>query len=176
MWRLVIVPISGIVAAGCATSTSLHGGRTSLASAEAATVVAGAQKGSGDGFRRLWKSPGLKSWRLLKWDQERSTVAPGAPPALLQMIRDEVGRLNQRPANGEDLVLSVTVYVYRAGGWFSNAKAHYELVARNHAGKAVWVADDEVAARSELASNLVDPEEAIVAREIARKIRQAFGI
>lgn len=176
MWRLLFVPIGGVVAAGCAASSSLHQGRTALAPPETATVVARSEKGRGDGFRRSWKSPALKPWRLLKWDQERSSVAPGAPAALLQTIREEVGRLNQRPASGEDLLLTVTVYIYRGGGWFSDPKAHYELVARDRTGKAMWVADDEIVARPELARSLVDPEEIVVAREIVRKIRQTFGL
>jgi hypothetical protein len=40
----------------------------------------------------------------------------------------------------------------------------------------MWVADDEVVARAELARSLADPEEAVVAREIAQKIREAFGL
>jgi hypothetical protein len=176
MWRILFVPLGGLVAAGCASTSRLHDGRTALAAPETAAVVSGANKGSGEGFRRLWKSSGFKPWRFLKWDQERSSAEPGAPAALLQALRDEIGRLNQRPANGDDLLLTVTVYLYRGGGWFSQPKAHYELVARNQAGKAVWVADDEVVARSELARSLADPEEAVVAREIARRIRQAFGL
>jgi len=176
MWRMIIVPLGGIVAVGCATAPRLHQGSTALAVPETATVAAHAEEGSGDGFRRLWRSPALKSWRLLKWDQDHSTAAVGSPATLLQTIREEVGRLNQRPAAGEDLVLTCTVYVYRGGGWFSNPKAHYELVARNQTGKAVWVADDEVVAKPELARSLADPEETVVAREIARKIRQAFAL
>ena len=84
--------------------------------------------------------------------------------------------MNQRPASGDDLLLTCTVYLYRAGGWFSDPKAHYELVARDQAGKALWVADDEVVAKPDLARSLADSEEVIVAREIARKVRQAFGL
>jgi hypothetical protein len=175
MWRMLIVPIGGIVAMGCATTPSLHPGRTALAATETATV-ARSEKIDGRGFRRLWRSPTFKPWRLLKWDQDKSAVAPGAPATLLPAIRDEIGRLNQRPASGEDLLLTVTVYLYRAGGWFSDPKAHYELVARNQAGTAVWFADDEVVAASSLARILVDPEEVLIAREIAGKVRQAFGL
>jgi hypothetical protein len=94
MWRILIVPLGGIVAAGCATVPRLHEGSTALAAPEMATVAKHAEKGSGDGFRRLWRSPNLKSWRLLKWDQDHSSAAPGSPAALLQTIREEVGRLN----------------------------------------------------------------------------------
>jgi hypothetical protein len=176
MWRILIVPLGGVVVVGCASTSSLHEGRSALGAPETAVVVAQSNKGTADGFRRLWRSPALKSWRLLKWDQEHSSAEPSAPPALLQTIREEVGRLNQRPARGDDLLLTVTVYLYRGGGWFSRPKAHYELVARNQAGKAMWVADDEVVVRPELARGLADPDEAIVAREIARRIQQAFGL
>lgn len=175
MWRMLI-PLGGLMAAGCATTQGLHEGRTALAVPEATVVSAHAEEGTGNGFRRLWRSPTLKPWRLLKWDQEHSTVAPGASPALLQTIRDEVGRLNQRAAGGDDLLLTVTVYLYRGGGWFSDPRAHYELVARNQAGKAVWVADDEIVARPELARSLADPDEVLIARELTRKIQQAFGL
>jgi hypothetical protein len=176
MWWLLVVPIGGVVAAGCATSSTLHQGKTALAPPETAAVIARSEKVNADGFRRLWKSPVLKPWRLLKWDAERSSVAPGTPATLLQTVRDEIGRVNQRPASGEDLLLTVTVYVYRGGGWFSDPKAHYELVARSQDGKAMWVADDEIVARSALARSLVDPEEIVIAREIARKLRHAFGL
>jgi hypothetical protein len=176
MWWLLVVPIGGIMAVGCAASSTLHQGSTALAPPESAAVIARSEKGDTDGFRRLWKSPVLKSWRLLKWDAERSSVAPGAPTALLQTLRDEIGRVNQRPTSGEDLLLTVTVYVYRGGGWFSDPKAHYELVARSQDGKAMWVADDDIVAHAGLARSLVDAEETIISREIARKIRQAFGL
>jgi hypothetical protein len=173
---MIMIPLGGVLVASCATASRLHDGQTALASTESAAAAAGAQKGGGEGFRRLWRSPNVKPWRLLKWDQDHSSAAPGSPPTLLQSIREEVGRLNQRPATGDDLLLTCTVYVYRGGGWFSDPKAHYELVARNQAGKALWVADDEVVARPDLARGLADPEDAIIAREIARRIRQAFGL
>ena len=119
MWRMILVPLGVVLVASCATTSRLHEGQTALLSSESAAASAGAQKGSGDGFRRLWRSPGLQHWRLLKWDQDHSSVAPGAPPLLLQSIREEIGRLNQRPASGDDLLLTCTVYLYRAGGWFS---------------------------------------------------------
>jgi hypothetical protein len=175
MLRALLIPIGGFVAAGCAAS-SLHTGKTALAGQEAVTVTASADKGSGEGFRRFWKSPQLKPWRFLKWDSDRSSVGEGAPPLLLQEIRDEIGRLNQRAATGDDLVLTVTVYLYHGGGWFSDAQAHYELVARNPKGTALWVADDVVRARPDGARTLADTEEEIIAREIAQRVRRAFGL
>ncbi len=176
MWRMILVPLSGVLVASCATTSRLHDGQTTLASSESAAAAASAHKVGGDGFRRLWRSPTFKPWRLLKWDENHSTAASGSPTTLLQSIREEVGRVNQRPTSGDDLFLTCTVYLYCGGGWFSDPKAHYELVARDKAGKAQWVADDEVTARLDLARSLADSEEAIIAREIARKIRQAFGL
>lgn len=175
MWRTLIVPLSGLLVGACA-STELHPGKTTLLPQETATVVTQGKETKPGGFRRIWRSPALHSWRLLKWDQDRCSVASDTPAALLQNIRDEIGRLNQRDRQGDDLALAVTVYLYRAGGWFSDPRAYYELVARDGKGKVVWVADDEVVAKSELARSLVDPEEAVIAREIARKVRETFGL
>lgn len=175
-WGKMIVPLGGLLAASCATTSRLHDGRTALAASETTAVAAGAVRGNDGGFRRLWRSPALNKWRLLKWDQDHSTAASGAPATLLQNIRDEIGRLNQRSAVGDDLVLTCTIYLFRGGGWFSDPSAHYELVARNAAGKAVWVADDEIVAKPELARTLADPDDLIIAREIARKLRSAFGM
>jgi hypothetical protein len=95
---------------------------------------------------------------------------------LLQTIRDEVGRLNQRAQKGDDLLLTVNVYSYQKGGLFSDPRANYELVARDKKGRAVWVADDEVVARGELAQTLVDSEDTVMAREIVRKVRESFAL
>lgn len=175
MLRTVLIPISAMLVAACA-SAGLHSGKTSLLPQETATVASQGKEAGSSRFRRFWKSPNLSSWRLLKWDQDRSSVVADAPAGLLQNVRDELGRLNQRDGRGGDLSLTVTVYLYRAGGWFSDPRANYEIVARDGKGKAVWVADDEVVARPELARSLVDPEEAVVAREIARKVREEFGL
>jgi hypothetical protein len=50
------------------------------------------------------------------------------------------------------------------------------LVVRDKAGKVVWAADDEIRPGKELATSLVDPEAAMIGREVLRKIREQFGI
>jgi hypothetical protein len=179
MRRILFVPLTGLVivlaGVGCASTGALHGGPSALAPKEKAALVQTKER-KGEGFRRLWKSTDLKPWALLRWDQDHSSTAPGAPPGLLQNIRDELGRFNQRSIRGEDLVLVVTVYAYDRGGWFSDPSVSYELVARNQKGQAVWVADDEVAVRAELATTLIDSDELLLARDIARKMRQEFGL
>lgn len=162
--------------AGCASGTALHVGPSTLATRERATLAQAKKPRNGQGeFRRSWKSPAIKPWALLKWDSDHSSAVPGAPVGLLQAIRDELGRINQRQATGESVTLVVTVYRYDRGGWFSPPSAAYELVARNSNGQAVWFAEDEVSAPPELAHTLADPAELILAREIGRKVRLELG-
>ena len=162
--------------AGCASGTALHVGPSTLATRERATLAQAKPRNGQGGFRKSWKSPAIKTWALLKWDSDHSSAVPGAPAGLLQAIRDELGRMNQRPATGESLTLVVTVYGYDRGGWFSPPSAAYELVARNSNGQAVWFAEDEVSAPPELAHTLADSAELILAREISRKVRVEFRL
>ena len=171
MWRLVLA--LGLCV-GCA-STGFHAGRTSLAKEEQGVlkVQAGPAKGP---FERFWKSKTLGPFGLVKWQEEKSWAAPEAPADLLQIVRDELGRLNQRAGAGEEISLAVTVYRYEGEGVWSKPTAFYELVARDQRGKVLWAADDKVQATEDLAVSLVDPPSAIMAREILRKVREQFGI
>jgi hypothetical protein len=171
----MLLAASVCVLAGCASGTALHVGPSTLATRERTNLAQAKSRNGQGGFRRLWKSPAIKPWSLLKWDSDHSSAVPGAPVGLLQAIRDELGRMNQRSATGESLTLAVTVYGYDRGGWFSPPSAAYELVARNANGQAVWFAEDEVSAPPELAHTLADPAELMLAREIGRKVRLEFG-
>jgi hypothetical protein len=162
--------------AGCASGAALHTGPSNLVAREKAALAQGKPRNGQRGFRRLWKSPTIKAWGLLKWDPDRSSAVPSVPAGLLQAIRDDLGRLNQQVATGESLSLVVTVYAYDRGGWLSPPSAAYELVARNPAGQVVWCAEDEVSAPPELAKTLADPSELILAREVGRKVRLEFGL
>jgi hypothetical protein len=94
----------------------------------------------------------------------------------LQTVREEIGRLNQRSRNGEDLLLAVTVYHFKKAGLWNAPVADYELVARDMRGRVVWAADDKIEAREDLAQALTDPPSAIIAREILRKLRRQFSL
>jgi hypothetical protein len=48
-------------------------------------------------------------------------------------------------------------------------------VKRSGKGQAVWVVDDELEPRRELAETLVDSDEILLPREIGRKLRRDFG-
>jgi len=89
--------IVAVVSAGCA-SAGFHEGRTTLGKEEQGYLrVKGSGKGS---FERFWQSPNLQPWGLVQWQEERSWAIPEAPLDLLQSVRDELGRLNQRAMSG----------------------------------------------------------------------------
>lgn len=166
--------IVAALCSGCA-STTFHEGRTTLAKGEQEYLRGG--KGSGKGaFERYWQAPSLRPWGLVKWQEERSWAVPDAPLDLLQTVRDELGRLNQRAGAGDNLQIAVTVYRFEKAGTWSKPTAYYEVVARDPHGKVVWAADDKVRVVEELAQSLVETPSSIIAREILRKVREQFGI
>jgi hypothetical protein len=167
----LIVAMLGL---GCATP-GFHAGRSSLVGPEQ-NHLQGKGGSPSAVFLRFWQATPPKSWGMIRWDSARSWAVPSAPPDLLQAIRDEVGRLNQRAPLRDDVMVSVTVYGYEPQGYFSSARCKYELVVRDKAGKVVWAADDEIRPGKELATSLVDPEAAMIGREVLRKIREQFGI
>ena len=118
----------------------------------------------------------MRPWNLLRWDTSRSFAVSNAPTDLLQTIRDEIGRLNQRSRDGEDLLLAVTVYHFQKAGLWNAPVGDYELVTRDMRGRVVWAVVDKIEAREELAQALTDPPSAIIAREILRKLRQQFSL
>lgn len=169
MWKTMLL---GLAMMGCASS-GFHEGRTSLAKNEQ-----GYLRGPGvtsKNFERFWQTPSLRPWGLVQWDQDRSWAVPEAPKDLLQSIRDQLGRLNQRASSSENISLAITVYRWESAGTWHKATAFYEIVARDGRGKIVWAADDKVRATEDLAVSLVDTPSEIVAREILRKVREQFG-
>jgi len=163
-----------VLGLGCA-APGFHAGRSSLVGPER-NHLQGKGGSPSAVFRRFWQTTPPKSWGMIRWDSARSWAVPSAPPDLLQSIRDEVGRLNQRAPAREDVTVSVTVYDYEPQGYFAAARCKYELVVRDKAGKVVWAADDEIWPGKALAMSLVDTNAAIIGREELRKIRDQFGI
>lgn len=173
MRRLILVGCL-LAVGGCATP-GFHGGRTALRKEEQGYLVA--RKGTPKGiFARFWASPRPTSMGLVQWQEDQSWACPQAPTDLLQSIRDEVGRLNQRFRLGEKVALAVTVYRFDRGGAWSGPTAHYELVARNPRGQVVWAADDQIEATANLARTLADTPSTMIGREILNKVRQQLGI
>ena len=152
---------------------SFHEGKTQLTTEEQALILQGQERP--DGFQRVWQAPEVDGkWHLLKWDADHSWAVPEAPSDLLDRIREEVGRVNQTPGTGEDLTLSVTVFHYKRGGLLTNPVGHFELVARDPKGHAVWMALDQVKSSQTLAESLADSDSLIMGRELHRHIRKTF--
>jgi len=173
MRRLILVGCL-LAAAGCATP-SFHEGRTALRKEEQGCLVA--RKGTPKGvFDRFCTSTRPVSLGLVQWQEDQSWACPQAPADLLQSIRDELGRLNQRYRVGENASLTVTVYRFDRGGAWSRPTAHYEIVARNSRGQVIWAADDQIEAAANLARSLSDTPSTMIGREILRRVRQQLGI
>ena len=154
-------------------AADFHQGRTQL-TAEERGLLLQVKPGQGP-FERLWVAPGFDgTWGLLKWDPEHSWAVPEAPGDLLDQIREAVGEINQEPCKGADLRLSVTVYHFKRQGFLSKPEGHFELVARNRQGKAVWIAQDRVKRTQPPAIIRSDTDSQIMARELQRKIRVSF--
>ena len=171
-----LVVVASVLAVGCA-STGLHEGRTALRKDEQGYLVARKGAPRGGAFERFWTVRRPISIGLVRWQEDQSWACPQAPADLLQSMRDELGRLNQRYRAGENISLAVTVYRFDKGGiWSGPPTAHYELVARDQQGQVVWAADDKVEAEASLARTLADTSSAIIGREVLRKVRQQFRI
>jgi hypothetical protein len=158
----------------CATAT-FHSGRTTLKKEEQG-LMKNPTKGNKGPFLVFWQNYKMGPLGLVKWQEDLSSAPQEAPPDLLQTIRDEIGRLNQSERSGKTASLSVTVYRYERGGFWTSPTAHYELVARDVKGKVLWAADDKVVANDDLAQSLADSPSAIMAREILKRVRLQFGI
>jgi hypothetical protein len=159
---------------GCASSATLHTGKTTLASRERAVLARSAVRES-DGFRRSWRRRGVQIG-LVKWDGDRSSSVAAAPRELLQAIRDEIGRLNRYQRAGEEVRLSVTVFEWRRAFFTGTPEVGYEVVGRDRAGQLLWMAEDVIHASSRLAVTLAEEHEQIVARELARRLKKELGL
>lgn len=152
-----------------------HEGKSALAPEERAAVLSIKEK-EGSGFRLAWKNPEIKTFGLLKWDADSSFAVTDAPPELLDAIRENIGKLNQKDRKGESLSLSVTVFKFKKQGFLTNPVAFFEIVARTKDGKAAWVVIDHVKSTQELAQGLSDTDSAIVGREVFRMMREEFNL
>lgn len=153
---------------------TFHDGKTQLSPEEQSLLMQG--ESQSEDFLRCWTAPGFEGGcHLLKWDSDRSTAVPDAPSDLLDRVREEIGRVNQKPGTGEDLALTVTVFRYKRGGFLTNPVGNFELVARDPKGKAVWIALAQEKSSQSKAESLADSDSQIMARELYRKVRQTFG-
>lgn len=152
-----------------------HEGKTALSSEEKAAVLNIKEK-ENTGFSIAWRNPEVKEIGLLKWDAENSYAVTDAHPELLDAIRDNIGKLNQKDRKGDPLMVTVTVYKFKKQGFVTNPVAFFEIVARTKDGKAAWVVMDRVKSTQELAQGLTDTDSLIIGREVYRKMREEFNL
>ena len=168
------LPLVSIILCGTLMARGFHDGKTQLTPEEQGVVLGLKEKEQG--FEKVWKAPGFTGkWQLLKWDGDHSWAVPDAPGDLLDHVREEVGRVNQTPGEGENLYLSTTVYRFKKQGLLTNPVGYFELVARDRQGKAVWIALDHVKSTQALANSMADSDSQIMGRELYRKIREEFS-
>jgi hypothetical protein len=163
-----------LVLGGCASSTGFHWGRSALGPEERA-FVARAPAAPGRAFRRVWKTAGPAGLGLLKWSEGTSSTVADAPGELLQAIRDETGRLNRVPRSGPEASLTITIYRFEKR-WWGPTEMSYEVVIRDPGRNIVCVADDLLRPPKDLRASLADSEVDLLARAVARKLRQELGL
>ena len=167
---LVVVLLT--VTSGCGAANL--GGRAQLLTAKEHELLT-ERKADGD-FRRWWRLAPAPAVGLVKWDSDRST-APGPGQArLLQVIRDELGRVNQAERQGGEVRVAVHLRSYEPRGFLRRRWLLYELVGRTPAGTLLWAAVDEIRPSERYRSSLADGDADLLAREIATKFRRALGL
>jgi hypothetical protein len=172
--RALVLAMVLVLAGGCATGPRFHQGPTALGETERALLVAAAP-GRDGGLKRFWRKARVRTG-LIKWADGTSRAVPGAPPGLLQAVRDELGRINQTSRAGETVYVTVTVFRWERGFWSRVPEAGCEVTGRDSAGRALWIGEDIVRADPELARTLADGDELIVARELVRRLRKELGL
>jgi hypothetical protein len=162
-----------VIVCACANSASFHPGPTGLNGREQRALLATTRAQPG-GFARFWLRKNCQLG-LVKWRSDKSQAVKGAPPLLLDLIRDEVGRVNRKAADGETAYVEVTVYEWNRR-WFGRPpRVGYEVVGRDRAGQILWLAEDRFAVPRDRAVTAADADELIVAREVGRKLVLELG-
>jgi len=165
-----------LVVAVCALSCSAHVAAfrpgESLSKDEAATLAAkSAPLPSG---ARVWGGLAKGQLGLVKWDS-RSSADQSAPKELLQAVRDEVGRINQRdpgPVNVR-LTLEILRYARRFGG---RGAGEFTAVARNQRGQMVWALADSVQPDESERQTAAESDAEVAARSLGKRLRLGLGL
>ena len=108
---------------------------------------------------------------LIKWSEHQSQWVKEAPAGLLDLIRDEIGRVNRGEGDGETVFVSVTVFRWERGVFGRAPRVGYEVIVRDRAGQVIWLGLDRVVVPRERALNLAETDELLLAREVGRKLR-----
>jgi hypothetical protein len=158
---------------GCATPE--YTGRGSLLPQVEQRLLRAAR--SDGGFQRLWRlDPGFPALGLVKWDSDGAAGNQTSEAPFVELIREELGRVNQAGRRGEEARVSVTLLGFERRGLRRRLTLRYELVGRTTAGTLLWAAYDEIEPSEELRLSAADDDELLLARAITAKFRAAFGL
>src|SRR5688572_27149757 len=108
---LVVVLLT--VASGCGAADL--GGRAHLLTAREQELLA-ERKADGE-FQRWWQLAPAPAVGLVKWDSDRSTAPVPSQARLVQLIRDELGRVNQAERQGGEVRVAVHLRSYERRGF-----------------------------------------------------------
>ena len=170
--KRALVVVASVLAVGCA-STGLHEGRTALRKEEQGYLVA--RKGAPTGtFRTVLDRETPVAIGLVRWQEDQSWACGQAPADLLQSMRDEIGRLNQRivPARTFRWRLRCTASKRAVSGGVTGRSLR--AGGARPAGPGGLGGRRQSRGRASLARTLADTSSAIIGREVLRKIRQQF--
>jgi hypothetical protein len=165
--------ILAMLCAACAGRAAFHDGPTGMNAREQRALLS-ASRTRRDGFERFWLRPNCRLG-LIRWSEQHSQSVKEAPIGLLDMVRDEIGRVNRFTGDGEMVFVSVTVFRWQSRFFGRPPRVGYEVIGRDRAGQVIWLALDWMVAPREQATNLAESDELLVAREVGRKLRKELG-
>jgi hypothetical protein len=176
--QLVLVALLGsAISPGCATS-DYNGRGSSLAPQEQRLLRTAGPAG---GFRRWWRlappgAPGFPAVGLVKWDADLPASAAAGHEALLEVIREELGRVNQAERRGDEVRAGVTVLRDGPSGLWGRRHLAYEIVGRTGSGTLLWAAFDEIEPSEAARESLADSDDLLLARALTTKLKMALGL
>lgn len=143
--------------------------------AQASVLAVKADKND-DTFMQVWKSPELKAFGFVKWDEDGSKAGKGVPDSFLPSVREACGLVNQKRASGNNLTLTINAYHWKAQTFITNPVVSLEILIKDKDGKVMLAALDEVKATQSKMESLSDPTSVTMSHEISKKLRAALNL
>jgi hypothetical protein len=161
-----------VLLVACATQELPPPGTGLLDAKEQQALAAIGDATDGERFRVLRLPPSVG---LVRWDPDRSTVGPSCPENLLQRIRDEAGRLNQKPKEGTALKLTVRVDSCAPETLFRPPVVRYAFVLGSaESNRSLVIGAGELDVASDLFESPADDRAVVVGRELRRRVERGL--
>jgi hypothetical protein len=171
-WASLVTLAAAAAVVGCASTETAPPGAGLLDAKEQRALAASADAPEGERFRVVRRPPSIGP---VRWDPDRSNVGVSCPANLLQKIRDEAGRLNQKTREGTKLGLTVQVDRCRPETLFAPPMVSYAFVLTNaESRKSLVVGAGEIWVESELLESSADDRASAVGREVRRRVERGL--